>query len=192
MDKEKIKEAIRLLLEGLGEEPCREGLRDTPRRVADMYEELLSGASQSELPIEKFVHYNENYDEMIILRNISFHSICEHHLLPFYGKVHVAYVPRQNKIIGLSKIGRLVETFSRRLQIQERLTTEIAEAIIKGINPRGVLVIIEAEHMCLRIRGIKKPGAIISTSAIRGIFREETARLEALFLIRGGEQRSLV
>lgn len=184
MNKEKIKKAIKMILKAIGEDTNREGLKNTPQRVADMYEELFSGIKQNPNDFIK-VFTNEEHDEMIILKDIPFYSICEHHILPFFGKAHISYIPRDNKLIGLSKLARIVDIYSKRLQLQERLTTQIADILIKAINPLGVLVILEAEHLCTTMRGIKKPGSIMVTSAIRGVFRKnESTRKEALSLIK--------
>ncbi len=184
MNKEKIKTAIKLLLKAIGEDVHREGLKNTPQRVADMYEEIFSGIKQN--PYDQIkVFCNEEHDEMIILKDIPFFSICEHHLLPFFGKTHIAYIPKNNKLIGLSKLARIVDIYSKRLQLQERLTTQIADLLIKAINPLGVFVILEAEHLCTTMRGIKKPGSLMVTSAVRGVFRKnESTRKEALVLIK--------
>jgi len=175
---------VRMILEAIGEDKDRPGLKATPRRVADMYEEVLGGLGKDagkELEILK----GENYDEIVLVKDIPLYSICEHHLLPFIGKAHVAYLPEGGRVTGLSKLARVVDTFSKRLQVQERLTTQIAEAIKKALKPKGVMVIIEAEHLCMSMRGIKKPGALTVTSAVRGIFRQsEKTRAEALALIR--------
>lgn len=185
MDHAKTAAAVRMLLEALGEDPEREGLRDTPRRVADMYAEILSGMEQD--PEEELeVYFTEKHEELVLVKDIPLYSLCEHHLLPFYGLAHVAYIPRQGRITGLSKLARVVDGFARRLQLQERLTSQIADAIMKKLNPYGVLVVIEAEHMCMTMRGIKKPGSKTVTSAVRGLFeREAKTRTEALFLIKG-------
>jgi len=184
MDKKKIEEGVRMILEAIGEDKDRPGLKATPRRVADMYEEVLGGLGKDagkELEILK----GENYDEIVLVKDIPLYSICEHHLLPFIGKAHVAYLPEGGRVTGLSKLARVVDTFSKRLQVQERLTTQIAEAIKEALKPKGVMVIIEAEHLCMSMRGIKKPGALTVTSAVRGIFRQsEKTRAEALALIR--------
>ncbi len=184
IDRAKIEKAVRMILEAIGENPDREGLRETPVRVAIMYEEIFGGLHR---PVEEELYLYEarNHDEMIILKDIPFYSMCEHHLLPFFGKAHVAYIPSQEKITGLSKIARVVDTVSRRPQLQERLTTEIAEVIMKKVKPKGVLVVIEAEHMCLTMRGIKKPGSLSVTSAMRGLLRQPATRAEAFALIKG-------
>jgi len=184
MNKNKIKTAIKLILEAIGEDTNREGLKDTPERVADMYEEIFSGIKLNPFDYIK-VFCNEEHDEMIILKDIPFFSICEHHILPFFGKAHIAYIPKDNKLVGLSKLARIVDIYSKRLQLQERLTTQIADTLVKALNPLGVLVILEAEHLCTTMRGIKKPGSKMVTSAIRGIFRKnESTRKEALSLIK--------
>jgi GTP cyclohydrolase I len=183
MDKEKIKKAIKAILEAVGENPRREGLKGTPQRVANMYEEILGGLGKnpaSELKILK----GHNFDEIVLVKDIPFYSLCEHHMLPFHGRAHVAYVPEGNRIVGISKLPRVVEILSKRLQIQERLTSQIADVINKTIKPKGVMVIVEAEHLCVTMRGVKKSGAKVKTSVVRGIFREnEKTRAEALSLI---------
>ncbi len=187
MDEDKIKKAVKLILEAIGEDVEREGLKGTPDRVARMYKEIFKGIGKDP-KADLEVYFTDKHEEMILLKDIPLYSFCEHHLLPFIGYAHVAYIPDQGKIVGLSKLARVVETLSRRPQVQERLTTEIAETIVSAMNPRGVLVVIEAEHMCMSIRGVKKPGVTTITSAVRGIFRERKAtRSEALSLIRGGK-----
>lgn len=181
VNQEKIRRAVEMMLEAIGEDPNREGLRDTPRRVAQMYADIL-GATNQEPEEELKLFYAREHDEMIIVKDIFFASFCEHHMLPFIGKVHVAYVPREN-LTGLSKIARVVDSLARRLQIQERLTTEIADTIMRLLKPQGVLVVVEAEHMCMTIRGIKKPGSKAVTSAVRGVLRQQSTRAEALSLI---------
>jgi GTP cyclohydrolase I len=185
VDKKLIEQGVRLILEGIGEDVNREGLVRTPQRVADMYEELFSGIGQEpSIALEPL--FDENHDEMIIVKDIPFYSVCEHHMVPFVGKAHIAYVPNKSgKIVGLSKITRVLEIVSRRLQVQERLTTIVADTIMKKIQPRGTMVIIEAEHFCMSIRGVKKPNTITVTSAVRGLFRENPAsRAEAMALIK--------
>lgn len=184
MDKKKIETAIKMILEAIGEDPKREDLLATPARVAEMYEEVFSGIKQK--PEEALeVLLAEDHDEIVLLKDIPLYSICEHHLLPFIGKAHIAYLPAGNRVTGLSKLARVVEILSKRLQVQERLTTDIADIIMKKLKPKGVLVIIEAEHMCMSMRGIKKPGILTITSAVRGIFREnQKTRAEALALIK--------
>lgn len=184
MDLDKIQVAVRQILEAIGEDPDREGLQETPYRVAKMCEEIFSGIQQS--PDQHLeICFNEQHDEMILVKDIPLYSFCEHHLLPFYGKAHVAYIPRQGKVTGLSKLARVVDVYSRRPQLQERLTSQVADSIMKVLNPMGVIVVIEAEHMCMTLRGVNKPGSKTITSAIRGIFRKnEATRAEALALIR--------
>ncbi len=187
MDKARIERAIREILIAIGEDPQRDGLVDTPRRVADMYEEVFAGLL-TEPTQELDVLFEAGHDEMIMVRDIDLHSICEHHLIPFIGKAHVAYIPNKSgKITGLSKIARLVDTLSKRPQVQERLTTQIADAIETELDPRGVLVVIEAEHLCMSMRGVRKPGSRTVTSAVRGQFRSsEATRAEAMGFIRRG------
>lgn len=185
MDSIKITEAVRMILEAMGEDPMREGLRETPERVARMYEEICKGIDEDPGQYLE-VMFTESYDEMVMLKDIPIYSLCEHHLLPFYGRAHVAYIPRKGKITGLSKLARVVEGFARRLQVQERLTSQIADTINERLQPWGVIVIIEAEHMCMTMRGVLKPGTLTITSAVRGIFETNPAsRAEALSLIRG-------
>ncbi len=184
MNKEKIKRAVKDILEAIGEDPGREGLRNTPGRVADMYEEILGGMRRSADDDLK-VFFEEEHDEIILLKGIPLYSICEHHMVPFVGRAHVAYIPDENRITGLSKIARVVDTLSRRLQVQERLTTQIAEAIMRKLRPKGVLAVIEAEHLCMSMRGVKNPGIITTTSAVKGVFRtSQKTRAEAMALIR--------
>ena len=185
VDLEKIERGVRLLLEGIGEDADRPGLRRTPRRVAEMYAELTAGmredphAHVAPLPGDK-------HDEMVIVKDIHFASVCEHHLAPFIGRGHIAYIPKGGRIVGLSKLARLVDTFSRRLQVQERLTSEIADTLFDVLKPVGVMVVMEAEHTCMTVRGVKKPGALTITSAIRGGFRKDPrTRAEAMALIKG-------
>ncbi|MFH1837187.1 MAG: GTP cyclohydrolase I FolE [Candidatus Omnitrophota bacterium] len=184
MDKKRIEKAVIEILKAVGEDPEREGLKNTPRRMADMYEEILSGTSVSADDVIK-VFFEEEHDEIILLKAIPLYSICEHHMVPFIGKAHVAYIPDNNRITGLSKIARVVEILSKKLQVQERLTTQIAETLMRKLMPKGVLVIIEAEHLCMSMRGVNKPGIITTTSAVRGIFRtSQKTRSEALSLIK--------
>ena len=186
VDLETIEKAVRQILLAVGEDPSREGLEFTPRRVARMYAELFSGLP-SDPGRHLDVHFAEQYDEMVILRDISFYSMCEHHLLPFMGRAHLAYLPR-GKVVGLSKLARVVEDFARRPQVQERLTNQIAEMLMARLDARGVGVIIEAEHTCMTIRGIRKPGAVMVTSAMRGLFKSNPAtRHEAINLLTGGK-----
>ncbi len=185
MDKKRIERAVREILIAVGEDVKRPDIKDTPKRVADMYEEILSGMKVNpEKELE--VVFEKEHDEIVLLKGIPLYSICEHHLLPFIGKAHVAYLPSDNRVTGLSKIARVVDVFSKRLQVQERLTTDIAETIMRKLKPKGVLVVIEAEHLCMSMRGVKKPGVMTITSAVRGVFRKnEKTRSEALSLIRG-------
>jgi len=183
-DLERVEAAVRELLAAMGEDPGRSGLKETPRRVAEMYRELLAGAGRKPSEILKSLE-GDKHDEMVLVRDIPLYSLCEHHLLPFVGKAHVAYVPK-GKMVGLSKIARLVECYARRLQIQERLTTQIADALMKSLSPKGVFVVVEAEHLCMTMRGVKKPGAMTTTSVVRGLFRRNPAsRAEALSLVFG-------
>lgn len=185
MDKELIAEGVKKILKGLGEDLNREGLKGTPERVAKMYKEIFTGMDQD--PAEAVeVTYGENHDEMILVSNIPLYSVCEHHLLPFFGRAHVAYIPGDNgRVAGISKIARLVDLAARRLQLQERLTTTIADRLTSAVGPQGVIVVVEAEHLCMSMRGVQKPGAITVTSAVRGIFRaNESTRAEAMALIR--------
>ena len=185
MDKKKIKRAVRGMLEAIGENPDRPDLKKTPERVADMYEEIFSGIS-ADPSRELEVLLTEKHDEIVLLKGIPLYSVCEHHLLPFIGKAHIAYVPKNNKVTGLSKLARVVETLSKRLQVQERLTTEIADTVMKKLKPMGVMVIIEAEHLCMSMRGVKKAGVLTVTSAVRGIFKENSkTRSETMALIKG-------
>jgi len=181
-----IKSAVTSIIKAIGEDPKREGLRGTPQRVAEMYSELFMGLSMD--PKEALsVGFEEGHREMVILRDIPFYSMCEHHLLPFYGVVHVGYVPNETgRVVGASKLARVVEIFAKRLQIQERMTTQIADAIVSGLKPDGVGVIVQAEHLCMIMRGIKKPGSAIVTSALRGSFRSRTkTRAEFFSLLQG-------
>ncbi|MGZ8844488.1 MAG: GTP cyclohydrolase I FolE [Pyrinomonadaceae bacterium] len=184
-DLDRIAEGVRLILEGIGEDPNREGLRDTPRRVAEMYAELTAGmreeASEHVVPLA-----GDKHDEMVIVKDISIASLCEHHLAPFVGKCHIAYIPRNGNILGVSKLARLSEAFARRLQLQERLTSEIANTLFERLKPLGVMVVIEAEHTCMTLRGVKKSGARTVTSAVLGGFRKDPrTRAEAMALITG-------
>lgn len=182
-DVEKIKQAVRIMIEGIGEDPDREGLKETPERVARMYQEVFGGLHQDPTThLEKV--FSEEHEEMVLVRDISVYSMCEHHLVPFFGRAHVAYIPRDGNVTGLSKLARVVEGFARRPQLQERLTTQIADSIMQKLNPYGVVVVVEAEHMCMTMRGVKKPGAKTVTSAVRGIFQKnQSSRMEAFSLI---------
>ena len=178
IDHEKVKEGVRLLLEGIGEDVTREGLVETPDRIARMYEEIYGGMEEDASEHLKKRFHVDN-DAMVLEKDITFYSTCEHHLLPFYGKAHIAYIPN-GEVVGLSKIARTVEVFARRLQLQEQLTGQIADALEKELNPKGVMVMIEAEHMCMTMRGIKKPGSQTVTIVKRGIF-ENNQELEDTF-----------
>ncbi|WP_434510710.1 GTP cyclohydrolase I FolE [Desulfitobacterium sp. AusDCA] len=181
---EKIREAVLMILEAIGENPEREGLKNTPDRVARMYADIFSGLEEDAGEYLKCV-FNEDHDEMILVKDIPFYSICEHHLLPFCGKAHVAYIPIGGKVTGLSKLVRVVESIAKRPQLQERLTQEIADVIMDKLNPQGVAVVVEAEHLCMSMRGIKKPGSKTVTSAMRGLFRKKAeTRAEFFALIK--------
>lgn len=184
MDKKRIEKAIRDILEAIGEDPKRKDLLDTPKRVAEMYTEIFSGIKQDPQK-ELEVVLEQKHDEIILLKNIPLYSHCEHHLLPFVGKAHIAYIPKGGRVTGLSKLARVVDILSKRLQVQERLTTQIAEIIMLKLKPKGCMVVIEAEHMCMSFRGVKKPGVLTVTSAVRGVFKEnEKTRAETLALIK--------
>lgn len=181
-----IEKAVHEILVAVGEDPNRQGLKETPTRVARMYQELFAGLADDPEKHLK-VLFDENCDEMVVLRDIPFYSVCEHHLLPFMGKAHVAYLPK-GKVVGISKLARVVEAFARRPQVQERLTSQIADLIMEKLDARGVGVILEATHTCMTIRGIKKPGSLMVTSAMRGIFKSKLAtRNEAIKLLTGGK-----
>lgn len=187
VDHRKIEEAVRMILEAVGEDPNREGLLDTPARVARMYAEIFSGLNED--PKQHFsVIFSEDHEELVLVKDIPFFSVCEHHLVPFFGKAHVGYIPRGGRVTGLSKLARAVETVARRPQLQERITATIADAILEKLDPHGVMVVIEAEHMCMTMRGVKKPGSKTITTAVRGVFAEDTsARAEVLNLINSGK-----
>ena len=184
MNKKKIEKAVKMILEAVGENPNREDLKETPRRVAEMYTEIFEGIGKD--PKQDLeVLLSENHDEIVMLKDIPLYSVCEHHLLPFIGKVHVAYIPKNGRVTGLSKLARVVDTLSKRLQVQERLTTAIADTIMKKLRPLGVLVVVEAEHLCMSMRGVKKPGTFTITSAVRGVFKEnQKTRQETLALLK--------
>ena len=187
VDREKIEQGVRLILEGIGEDPGREGLVKTPERVAKMYEEVFAGMDQD--PAEFFeTLFDEHHKEMVLVRDIPFYSMCEHHLAPFFGRAHVAYIPGANgKVCGLSKLARLVDAFAKRPQVQERMTSQIADTLVEQLHPQGAIVVVEAEHLCMSMRGIKKPGSRTMTSAVRGTFeKHEATRAEALSLIFAG------
>ncbi|MDR3314906.1 MAG: GTP cyclohydrolase I FolE [Coriobacteriales bacterium] len=186
MDRAKIEEGVRLILEGVGEDPMREGLLDTPKRVARMYEEVFAGLTQDPaLLFEK--SFGEDYQELVLVKDIPLYSICEHHLVPFYGVAHVGYLPgKDGRICGISKLARLVDLFAKRPQVQERLVSQIADTLVEQLAPHGVIVVIEAEHLCMSMRGVKKPGSKTTTSAVRGAFQSsEKTRAEVLSLIFG-------
>lgn len=186
IDQDKIARAVEMILEAIGEDLNREGLRATPQRVAKMYAEVFAGLELN--PREHLrTCFCERHDEMILVKEIPFYSMCEHHLLPFYGKAHVAYIPNQGRVVGLSKLVRVTDIVARRPQLQERLTSNMADIIMDELKPKGVVVVVEAEHLCMSIRGIKKPGAITVTSAVRGLFRTNpSSRGEVFALIRKG------
>ncbi|MDR3071657.1 MAG: GTP cyclohydrolase I FolE [Endomicrobium sp.] len=184
-DKKKAQQAVKLLLESFGEDLNREGIKRTPERVAEFYKEMLSGNSVDPL---KFIHTQyatENPEEIILVKDIFFYSLCEHHLLPFFGKVHVAYIPQRNKIVGISKLVRLVGIFASRLQLQERFTKQIADTMMQSLKSQGAMVVVEAEHLCMTMRGVKKPGSKMITSTMRGIFLKDIrTRSEAMLLLK--------
>lgn len=184
VDLEKIEAGVKLILEGIGEDASRPGLLGTPRRVALMYEEICAGLHND---AREFIHVipAETHDEMVIVKDIPLYGLCEHHLLPFVGVAHIAYIPKEGRIVGLSKLARVADMMARKPQIQERLTTEIADLLDKELRPTGVMVVIEAEHLCIEMRGIKKPGSKAVTSALRGGFlKDQRTRAEAMALIR--------
>ncbi len=186
MDLKKIERGVRLVLEGVGEDLKRPGIKDTPQRVARMFSEILGGTKDDPAQVLRVMH-GEKHDEMVLIKNIPLYSMCEHHLLPFAGVAHVAYIPKGGRIVGLSKIARVVEILARRLQVQERLTKQVADFLDSQLKPLGVMVVIEAEHMCMSMRGAKKPKSVTVTSAVRGSFRNKPAtRMEAMMLIKGG------
>jgi GTP cyclohydrolase I len=189
VDRDRIIEGVRLILEGIGDDPSRAGIAATPERVADMYAELFDGVGRDPAEVITVIA-GANHDEMIMVRDIPLASVCEHHLIPFIGRAHVAYIPaKDGRITGLSKIARVVDLLSKRPQVQERLTTEIADALERALDPRGVFVLIEAEHLCMTMRGVRKPGAETVTSAVRGLFRSDArTRAEALEHVRRGSR----
>jgi len=183
IDRQKIETAVSMILEAIGENPEREGVRDTPRRVAGMYAEIFRGMDINPQELLQ-VSFTEYHDELVLVKDIPLYSMCEHHLLPFYGKAHIAYIPKGGKVVGISKLARVSEAYARRPQLQERLTSQIADCIYDTLKPYGVAVIIEAEHMCMTMRGISKPGSLTVTSAVRGIFETRAqTRNELLSLI---------
>lgn len=184
MNKSKITRAVRDILEAIGENPAKKDLLDTPTRVAEMYEEIFSGIGQDPRK-ELEVVLDQKHEEIVLLKGIPLYSVCEHHLLPFIGKAHIAYIPKQGRVTGLSKLARVVDILAKRPQVQERLTTQIADMITHKLKPQGCMVIIEAEHLCMSMRGIRKPGVLTVTSAVRGVFkRNEKTRAETLALIK--------
>ncbi|NQT30104.1 MAG: GTP cyclohydrolase I FolE [Candidatus Saganbacteria bacterium] len=183
INQKKIEKAVREILKAIGEDPNRAGISDTPKRVARMYAELFAGINKDPGK-EISIFHEEEHEEMVMVKEIPFYSMCEHHLVPFIGKAHVVYIPTKGRVTGLSKLVRVVEAFAKRPQIQERLTSQIADCLVKRLKPRGVLIVIEAEHLCMSMRGVKKPGAITTTSAVRGVFQKNAkTRAEALSLI---------
>lgn len=184
MDKERIQNAVREILIAVGEDPDREGLLETPKRVANMYDEIFAGLTED--PKQHIKLFNEqSNDEMVIVKDIPFYSMCEHHLLPFFGKAHIGYIPSDNKIIGLSKLARIVDNFAKKPQVQERLTSDIADFLNDNLQPKGVAVIMEAEHMCMTMRGARAAGSKTQTSALRGIMRTDAkTRAEVLSLLK--------
>jgi GTP cyclohydrolase I len=184
IDRKKIEAAISDILDAIGENRKREGLKETPRRIASMYEEIFSGVRKDPKK-ELKIYKTKNEDEMIIIKDIPFYSICEHHLLPFFGKAHIVYIPKENKVTGFSSLVRVIDVMAKRPLLQERLTHEIADFLMANLKPMGALVVIEAEHLCLSMIGVKKPGTLTVTSAIRGVMRSAATRAEALSLIKG-------
>ncbi|MCF6095032.1 GTP cyclohydrolase I FolE [Microaerobacter geothermalis] len=184
VDHQKIQDAIKMILEAIGEDPNREGLIDTPARVARMYEEVFEGLHID--PREYFsVIFSEDHEEIVLVKDIPFFSMCEHHLVPFFGKAHVGYIPKEGRVIGLSKLARAVEAVAKRPQLQERMTSQVADAIVQTLDPHGVVIVVEAEHMCMTMRGVRKPGAKTVTSAVRGVFEKDpAARAEVFSLIK--------
>jgi GTP cyclohydrolase I len=184
MDNKRIEDAFREILIAIGEDPDREGLKETPSRVARMYEEIFSGLNADPRRHMKVTFTEEQHDELVLVKDIPFYSMCEHHFVPFMGKAHVGYIPQDGSVVGLSKLARVVEEIAKRPQLQERITSEVANIIMEEINPRGVIVVIEAEHLCMSMRGVKKPGSKTVTSAVRGIFKSNSkSRSEAMSLI---------
>lgn len=179
VDQEKIKEAVKLILEGIGEDPKREGLAETPDRIARMYEEIFSGMNSDAREILS-KRFKVDSSEMVLEKDIVFYSTCEHHLMPFFGKAHIAYIPN-GEVVGISKLARTVEVYAKRPQIQEQLTSQVADAIMENLNPKGVMVVIEAEHMCMTMRGVKKPGSKTVTIATRGEFSENESLQNTFF-----------
>lgn len=184
MDNERIEKAVREILYAIGENPDREGLLDTPKRVAKMYEEIFSGLNEDPKKHLEVYFQEEQYEELVLIKDIPFYSVCEHHLVPFFGKAHIGYLPKGGRLTGLSKLARVVDSVSKRPQLQERLTATIADAIVEKLDPYGVAVVIEAEHMCMTMRGVKKPGSKTVTSAVRGVFASDSkSRAEVFSMI---------
>jgi GTP cyclohydrolase I len=184
IDKDRIQKAVREILLAIGENPGREGLKGTPRRVSDYYAEALAGQFIKPEDALTVYYEEEKFNEMVIVRDIPFYSVCEHHLLPFYGKAHIAYMPGKKRLLGISKLARIVDVYARRLQLQERITKHVADEIMRLAKPLGALVVVEAEHLCMSMRGVKKTGTVVITSAVRGTFlKDARTRSEALSLI---------
>jgi len=184
MDIKKIEKGVRLIIEGIGEDTARPGLRSTPKRVAEMYADIFSGIS---MDTQKLLvpMAGESHDEMVMIRDIPFYSVCEHHLLPFFGRAHIAYIPGSGKIVGISSLAKALEVFAKRPQVQERLTAQFTDLIVDRLKPKGAMVVIDAEHLCMSMRGVKKPGSRVVTSAVRGTFRtKESTRMEMLALLK--------
>ncbi|MBN1622531.1 MAG: GTP cyclohydrolase I FolE [Endomicrobiales bacterium] len=185
IDKKKVEHAVSEMLKALGEDVKREGLKDTPRRVAEFYMEALGGMRINPRDVLSVYYEKEDHEEIVLVKDIPFYSLCEHHLLPFFGKVHVAYIPKKDRLLGVSKLVRVVEVFTKRLQLQERLAKQITDTIMEVAKPYGAMVVIEAEHLCMTMRGVKKPGSKMITSAMRGTFlKDARTRSEALSLIK--------
>ncbi|TET63489.1 MAG: GTP cyclohydrolase I FolE [Candidatus Stahlbacteria bacterium] len=184
INKKEIEGAVKIILKAIGEDLNRDGLKDTPKRIARMYEEIFSGVNKD--PKKELKTYTaKNEDEMIIIKDIPFYSVCEHHLLPFFGKAHIVYIPKKNRITGFSSLVRVIDVMAKRPIVQERLTHEVADFLMVNLKPMGVMVVIEAEHLCLSMIGVKKPGTLTVTSAIRGVMRSAATRAEAFSLIKG-------
>ncbi|HLW00572.1 MAG TPA: GTP cyclohydrolase I FolE [Ktedonobacterales bacterium] len=182
VDEEAIKTAVVMMLKAIGEDPTREGLRDTPRRIAEMYRELFAGLQHDPAEVLQ-VSFDEGHSEMVIVKDIPFYTVCEHHFLPFHGVAHVGYIPR-GRVVGISKLARAVEILARRPQLQERLTSQIADTVMTTLEPNGVGVVLEGSHLCMQMRGVKKPGSKVVTSAMRGVFKNVATRAEFMALIR--------
>jgi GTP cyclohydrolase I len=185
MDNKKIEKGVRLIIEGIGEDPERPGLQETPARMAQMFGEIFSGIS---MDTEKLLvpMVGESHDEMVMIRDIPFYSVCEHHLLPFFGRAHIAYIPGAGKIVGISSLAKALEVFAKRPQVQERLTTQFIDLIVEHLKPKGAMVVIDAEHLCMSMRGVKKPGSRVVTSAVRGNFRtKESTRMDQKRVMNG-------